>query len=358
MSLTILDKLLVISFQQKAKLTLFAEGLPPMLRMADGSFMKLIEDPLKPQQFEELLSYVLKDERDKFSFNKNKYWVGNYETVTNLRFKVALFTQKGSRVIQFERLPDMPPKLDSMNLPDVYVELLMKGRGLFVIAGPKASGKTSRLAASVQHLLNEKDIIILSLEDALEYRYSPAKGIPYQMVMGKDIPSMDDVLELLPMVNPDAIVISELTNRELAKLALDRAMAGQLVITTLAADGIQAVIEKLVSFFPLEEMEKIYKYLSMVLTAVVSGNLFKTVEEGEVMYVYDFWYNNPDFARMLASQKIDFLVEKMAENRDKGYRVQEYTLRGLVRKKVIDREEALSKAARPNDLTLLLEKIY
>ncbi len=357
-SLTILDKLLVISFQQKAKLTLFAEGLPPMFRLPDGSFVKLVEEPLKTQQFDELLGYVLQDERDKFSFTKNKYWVGNYETVTKLRFKVSIFTQRGYRVLQFERLPDLPPKLEDMNLPDTFVELMLKGRGLFVIAGPKGSGKTSRLAACVQHLLNEKSVILLSLEEALEYRYSPAKGIPYQMVLGKDIPTIDDVLEVLPMINPDVVVISELKNRELAKLAIDRAMAGQLVLTTVSADGIQAVLEKIVGFFPLEETEKAFKYLSMALISVVSGNLFKAVEEGEIIYVYDFWYNSPDFARMIASGKIDFIVDKMAESRDQGYRVQEYTLRGLIRKKVIDREEALTKAARPNDLLMLLEKPY
>ena len=360
-NLTILDKLLLISYQQKAKLTLFAEGLPPMLRMPDNTFMKLVDEPLTSSQVEELMGYVFKDEKDKFDFAKNKYWIGNYETVTKLRFKVVVFIQRGQRVLQFERLPDTPPKLSDLNMPELYMELLQKGKGLFIIGGPKGGGKTTRLAASVQYLLNEKPIILATVEEALEYRYIPAKGIPYQIVVKKDVPSLENAIDLLSTINPDAIAISDIKSRELAKMALDLALGGQLVITTIAADGVQAVLEKFVGFFPLEEREKTLKYLSLALTAIISGNLFKTVEgqaEDELIYVYDFWYNSSDFAKLIEKGELDAIVDKMAEQRDKGYRVQEYTLRALTRKNVVTTEEALSKASRPNELQRLMALPY
>ncbi len=359
--LNILDKLLLVSFQQKAKLTLFAEGLPPMLRMPDNTFTKLVDEPLSPNQIDELLSFVFKEDKDRFDFTKNKYWVGNYETITKLRFKVVIFTQAGKRVLQFEKLPDTPPKLADLNMPDLYVELLKKGRGLFIIGGPKGSGKTTRLASSVQFLIDEQPIVATIIEEAQEYRYVPSKGVPYQIVIKKDIPSLEDCIDLLTTINPEAVAISDIKSRELARLALDLALGGGLVITTIAADGVPAVLEKFIGFFPLEERDRTLKYLSMSLSAVISGNLFNTIEgqaEEEVVYAYDFWFNTPDHAKLVAQGNFEALLEKMADQRDKGYRVQEYTLRVYIRKNMVSLQEALNKAARPGELQRLMEKPY
>jgi twitching motility protein PilT len=190
------------------------------------------------------------------------------------------------------------------------------------------------------------------MEDFIEKEFTNSKGIVYQFVIGRDYSTIKDVVNITRRIKPDVVAIQEIINYDYLEVALDLTLSGILVICTINADGIVSILEK-ISGMAGDKKDNIFKYLSMVVEVIISGNLFNTTD-GEVKYIYDFYFNDPEFTKFFAKSDINEIYLRMVERREKGYRVQEYTLKGLVKKGTITQEEALLKASRVNDFKRIL----
>lgn len=353
--MNILDKILNLVFQQNAETLFFMEDSPPFVKFKDQRIQNLFEDKVEKEKLEEILK-IFTTERDRLELKKNGYLLGNYTTSNGLPFKSIVFYQKGKVCIMFFPFTFENIKLENLELPNQYVEALNKNKGLIIIGGPKKSGKTTLFNASIEYILETRSALVVTVEDFIEKEFSKAKGIIYQLVVGKDYATLKDTLAIIRRLKPDIVGIQEIINYEYLEMAIDLALSGLLVITTVNADGIIAILEKIAGMSG-EQKQNVFRYLSMVLEIVISGNLFTTVD-GSVKYVYDFYFNDPDFTKPLAAGDINEVYLKMVEKREKGYRVQEYTLKALVKKGTIKEDEALSKAARINDFKRILATPY
>lgn len=353
--MNILDKLLTLVFQQNADNLFLMEDEPPFLKYKDNRTQNIIDDKVDREKIEEILK-IFMTERDRLEFKKNGYWLGNYTTSNGLPFRSIVFSQKGKICVIFYPSTIESLKIGSLDLPDQYIEALNKNKGLVIIAGPKRSGKTTLFNASIEYFIENRPVIVATVEDFIEREFFKSKGIIYQFVVGKDYQSVKEVLSVIRRLKPDIVAIQEIVNYNYLEIALDLALSGLLVISTINADGIISVFEKIAGISG-EQKQNVFRYLSMILEVVISGNLF-VATDNSVKYIYDFYFNDPDFVKPLAVGDINEVYLKMIERREKGYRVQEYTLKALVKKGIIKEEEALMKVARVNDFKRIMLSPY
>lgn len=349
--MNILDKLLSFVFQQDAEALFFIEDLPPFIKYKDFKIKNLVDDKMDREKIEEILKIFI-SEKDRLELKNNGYWLGNYVTSNNLPFKAILFYQNGKISVIFSPFSLENFKLENLELPPIYLEALNKNKGLIIIAGPKRSGKTTILNASIEHILENRPVMLVTIEDFIEKEFVKSKGIVYQFVIGKDYPTIKDVLAVIRRLKPDIVVVQEIINYEYLEIALDLSLSGLLVLSTINADGIISVLEKIAGMAG-DQKQNVFRYLSMVLEIIISGNLFQTTD-GSLKYVYDFYFNDPDFVKPLSVGDINEVYLKMVEKREKGYRVQEYTLKALVKKGIIKEDEAFLKVSRINDFKRIL----
>ncbi len=353
--MNILDKLLTLVYQQNADTLFLIESIPPFVKYKDQKILNLVDEALDIDKLEEILK-IFMNERDKLELKKNSYWLGNYTTYNGLPFKSIVFYQKGKLSIMFYPFVVENLKLENLDLPDQYTETLNKNKGLIIIGGPKRSGKTTILNASIEYILQNRSVLLATIEDFIEREFSNSKGIVYQFVIGKDYNSVKDAMAIIRRLKPDIVVIQEIINYEYLETAIDLALSGLLVITTINADGIVSILEKIAGMSG-DNKVNVFRYLSLVLEVVISGNLF-TMTDGNIKYVYDLYFNDPEFTKPMANIDINEVYLKMVEKREKGYRVQEYTLKALVKKGIIKEEEALSKVSRVNDFKRIMLSPY
>ncbi|MFN4220085.1 MAG: ATPase, T2SS/T4P/T4SS family [bacterium] len=353
--MNILDKLLTLVFQQNADTLIFVENSPPLIKYKDQKIQNLFEDKVEKEKLEEILK-IFTTEKDRLELKKSGYVLGNYTTSTGIPFKSIAFYQKGRLSVMFFPFTFEDIKIENLELPEQYVGALNKNKGLIIIGGPKGSGKTTLFNASIQYILENRPVLLATVEDFIEKEFSHSKGMVYQLVVGKDYSTIRDTLAIIRRLKPDVVAIQEIVNYEYLEMAIDLALSGLLVITTINADGIIAIFEKIAGMAG-EQKQNVFRYLSMILEIVIAGNLFTTVD-GNIKYVYDFYFSDPDFIKPLANADINEVYQKMIERREKGYRVQEFTLKALVKKGVIKEDEALSKVSRVSDFKRILATPY
>ncbi|MEN3015059.1 MAG: ATPase, T2SS/T4P/T4SS family [bacterium] len=353
--MNILDKILNLLFQENGEGLFLVEDIPPFIRYRDKKIQNIIDEKLERDKIEEILR-IFMNEKDMSDLKTNGYWLGNYVTSNGLPFSCIVFSQKAKMSVIFSPAVIETVKLSSLDLPVQYIEALNKNKGLIIIAGPKKSGKTTIYNASIDYILENRSVMVASIEEFIEKEFSNNRGIIYQFVIGKDCGLVKDALGIVRRLKPDIVAIQEIINYEYLEMALDLALSGLLVIATINADGIVSVLEKIAGMSG-ENKNKVFRYLSMVLEIVISGNLF-TSNEGDLKYIYDFYFNDPEFVKPLSMGDINEVYLKMIERREKGYRVQEYTLKALVKKGVISEQEALLKAARINDFKRIMLSPY
>lgn len=349
--MNILDKLLILMFQQNAESIFFIEDLPPFIKYKDGKIQNLVDEKLDKEQIEELIKIFLTD-KDRIELKKVGYWLGNYTTSNNLTFKGICFYQKNKLSIVFYPAIIESYSINELDLPEIFIETLNKNKGLIIISGPRKSGKTTIFNASIEYILNNINITLATVEDFIEKEFNNSRGIVYQFIVGKDYSNIKEVLNIIRRVKPDVVAIQEIVNYDYLSLALDLSLSGLLVICTLNADGIISAFEKMAGMAG-DQKDNVFRYLSMVLEILISGNLFNTTEN-TLKYVYDFYFNDVEFTKNIAKGDITEVYLKMIERREKGFRVQEHTLKALIKKGLIKEEEALLKASRPNELKKIL----
>jgi len=349
--MNILDKILTLAFQQNAEALYFTENLPPFLKFKDQSIRNIIDEKLEKEKLEEILRIFI-TERERLDLKKNGYWLGNYTTSNGLPFRALVFYQKGNISVIFLPVSVESVKLESLELPPQYIEALNKNKGLIIIGGPKKSGKTTIFNASIEYILSNRNVTVATIEDFIEKEFTNSKGIIYQFIVGKDYPTVKDVTNIVRRIKPDIVAIQEIINYDYLEIALDLTLSGILVICTINADGIVSILEKIAGMAG-DKKDNVFKYLSMVIEIIISGNLFVTTD-GEIKYIYDFYFNDPEFTKAFSNADINEIYLKMIERREKGYRIQEYTLKALVKKGTISQEEALLKVSRINDFKRIL----
>lgn len=267
------------------------------------------------------------------------------------RFRINVFRQRGEVGMVIRHIKTDIPSIESLGLPPILKELILRKRGLILMVGATGSGKSTSLAAMIDHRNETTTGHILTLEDPIEFVHPHKKSVVDQREVGIDTLSFENGLKNAMRQAPDVILIGEVRDMDGMKNALAYAETGHLCLATLHANNANQALERVISFFPEEAKAGLLLAMSMNLVAIISqrlvpGKLSKRVAAIEVMI------NTPYMAELIEKQKMSEMKEIMADNNDIGMITFDQSLFKLFANGKIDEENALANADSRNDLSL------
>ena len=276
------------------------------------------------------------------------------------RFRVNVYRQRGTYAACLRALGDSIPALANLGLPPVVEETSRKPKGLILVTGPTGSGKTTTLAALLNHINQTRAEHILTIEDPIEFTYKNEKSVIHQREVNEDTRSFANALRAALREDPDVILVGELRDLETIQLAISAAETGHLVFGTLHTSSASQTVDRMVDVFPAGQQTQIRVQLSGSLLAVFSQTLCKRVRPlpgqfGRVM-AQEIMINTPAIANLIREGKTAQIYSQIQTGAKEGMLTLERALANLVQEEAISHAEALLKTTRPEELERLLSQ--
>jgi len=259
------------------------------------------------------------------------------------RFRVNVFRQRGNVSMVLRYIPSNIPEIESLNVPEVLKDLIMAKRGLLLMVGATGSGKSTTLAAMINHRNKNSTGHILTIEDPVEFTHPNHGCIVNQREVGVDTHSYHNALKSSLREAPDVILIGEIRDRETMEAALELAGTGHLAISTLHANNAFQAMDRIINMFPQELHKQLFMDLSLNLRGVVSQRLV-VGKDGKRCAAVEVLINTPHIAELILKGKIDDMKQAMAESNEKGMQTFDDALYQLYKAGKIELEEALKNA--------------
>jgi twitching motility protein PilT len=239
-------------------------------------------------------------------------------------------------------------------------EISNKPKGLVLVTGPTGSGKTTTLAALIEHINATRSEHILTIEDPIEFTYKNVRSIIHQRELNEDTRSFSNALRAALREDPDVILVGELRDLETIQLAITAAETGHLVFGTLHTSSAAQTVDRMVDVFPAGQQTQIRVQLSGSLLAVFSQTLCKNLQPtngafGRVM-AQEIMINTPAIANLIREGKTSQLYSQIQTGANQGMQTLERALANLVEEGKVSREEALQKTTKPDELVRLLDR--
>jgi twitching motility protein PilT len=332
-------------------------GAPPTLRI-DGVLYALDEPDVLSGDLERLLEEFFSPEQIKRFQEDQEYDVA--VGVPGLaRFRVNLCRQRGTVGASFRLVPTNIPTLEELNLPRVLEGLISEQRGLLLVTGATGAGKSTTLAAMIDHLNHRETRKVVTIEDPIEYLHRDDRCLVYQREVGTDTHSFHDGLRHVLRQDPDIIMIGEIRDRETLSIALTAANTGHLVITTLhTMDAVQS-IQRILAYYDPHEQDEVRRILSGNLKAVVSQRLVPRIGgQGRVAAV-EVMINTPTIKEYILDPNKTSNIRQAIQEGVTQYSMQSFdqALASLVKGGVVSAEDGIRYATHPNELALHLQGI-
>ena len=276
------------------------------------------------------------------------------------RFRVNVYRQRGTYAACLRALGDSIPPLANLGLPPVVEETSRKPKGLILVTGPTGSGKTTTLAALLNHINQTRTEHILTIEDPIEFTYKNEKSVIHQREVNEDTRSFANALRAALREDPDVILVGELRDLETIQLAISAAETGHLVFGTLHTSSAAQTVDRMVDVFPPGQQTQIRVQLSSSLLAVFSQTLCKRVRPlpgqfGRVM-AQEIMINTPAIANLIREGKTAQIYSQIQTGAKEGMLTLDRALANLIQEEAISHAEALLKTTRPEELERLLNQ--
>jgi twitching motility protein PilU len=270
-------------------------------------------------------------------------------------FRISAFRQKGTPAVVVRFIPGTVPPLDSLGLPAVLKEIVMQKRGLILMVGATGSGKSTSLAAMIDYRNAEKSGHILTLEDPVEFIFKNRKSIINQREVGTDTKAFQTALKNALRQAPDVILIGEIRDRETMSMALQYAQSGHLAMATLHANNSYHAMNRIISFYPLENRPTLLLDLSASLQAVVSQRLVRT-KAGQRKAACEVLLNTRHIAELVEKGMINEIKEAMEKSMAPGSQTFEQALFKLFVQGDITQDEAMLNADSATNMLWLINQ--
>jgi len=265
------------------------------------------------------------------------------------RFRVNAFKQKGFVSIVMRYVKTKIPTLDELKLPVILKELIMHKRGLILMVGASNSGKSTSIAAMIDHRNKHQAGHILTIEDPIEFIHPHQKSLINQRELGMDTHSYLRAFKSAMRESPDVILIGEIRDRETMTAAVELSNTGHLAISTLHANNANQAMQRIINLFPQEQGEQLFMDLSLNVISIISQRLVTGVDNRLVAAV-EVMINTPYIADLILKGKIDDIKEAMAGSGAEGMQTFDMALFNLYTEGRISLEEALANADSRTDL--------
>jgi twitching motility protein PilU len=259
------------------------------------------------------------------------------------RFRVNVFRQRGEVGMVLRRIPNEIPTINQLGVPEILSELIMNKRGLILMVGATGSGKSTTLAAMINHRNENMAGHILTIEDPVEFSHPNLKAIVNQREVGVDTKSYANALKASLREAPDVILIGEIRDRTTMEAALELANTGHLAISTLHANNANQAMERVINMFPQDMHKQLFMDLSLNIRAVISQRLVLAVD-GKRCAAIEILINTPHIQELILKGDIDELKVAMAESGQRGMQTFDDALLTLYKDGRIELEEALNNA--------------
>jgi twitching motility protein PilT len=349
-----MEKLLATVIQLKASDLHISVGQPPVVRH-HGRMRKLDigGGVLDPDDTTALMKSITPD-RCQQELQQRGGADFAIEYVDGVRFRVAVFKQKGTIGMVLRRIPSQFMTFEQLRTPDAIRSLIVRPRGLLLVTGPTGSGKTTSLASMINFINENYDRHIITLEDPIEYYHKHKRSTVNQREIGIDVPDFKEGLRRALRMDPDVILVGEMRDLETIRAALEAAETGHLVFGTLHTSGAASTIDRVVTVFPENEQDQIRTQLAGSLIGVLSQALLPRKPEGLVA-AYEMMVVTPAIRNLIRENKTYRIDSAIQTGRKHGMFLLDESLFRLWKEGLCDKEEVLLKSSRPNELAAKIE---
>ncbi len=338
--------LLTQSVQAHASDLHLSAGQPPWLRV-HGDMQPLDLPVLDSDAIDTLLDSAMSaEQRSEFLQSSELDFAWGVPGLA--RFRVNAFAQHRGTAVVFRTIPAEVQPLDAIGAPDILKDLTQRPRGLVLVTGPTGSGKSTTLAAMVDHYNQTQSGHILTLEDPIEFVHGPKGCLVSQREVGRDTRSLEAALRAAMREDPDLILIGELRDLATIRLALSAAETGHLVFASLHTASAAKTIDRIIDVFPAEEKESVRSMLSESLEGVLAQTLCKTATGDGRVAAHEVMLGTPAIRNLIREGKTAQMYSSVQTGGSLGMQTLDQSLADLVRQKRITPAEARSKAKVPS----------
>jgi twitching motility protein PilU len=271
-------------------------------------------------------------------------------------FRISAFRQKNSPAVVVRYIPGTIPRFDSLNLPPILKEIIMEKRGLILMVGATGSGKSTSLSAMLDFRNEQKPGHILTLEDPVEFIFQNKKCIVNQREVGTDTLDFKIALKNALRQAPDCILIGEIRDKDTMASAIAYAQSGHLCLATLHANNSYHAMNRIISFYPLENRPALLEDLSATLKSVISQRLVRNKQGGRSACV-EVMLNTRHMAELIAKGEINEMKDAMEKSLSPGSQTFEQALFKMLQQGLVTQEEALANADSATNLLWLINNI-
>ncbi|HEY8000758.1 MAG TPA: type IV pilus twitching motility protein PilT [Solirubrobacterales bacterium] len=329
---------------------------PPMVRI-HGALQPLPgADPLTPEDTEHAFREIVQDDKVLAEFDRSGEADFSYSVAGLSRFRVNAFRQRGSVAIACRAIPYQVRSVEDLGLPPVITKLAEESRGIVLLTGTTGSGKSTTLAAMVDHINSTRSRNIITLEDPIEYLHRDKKSIISQREVGMDTESFAKAMRRILRQDPDVILIGEMRDEETVRTALSAAETGHLVLSTLHTLDATETVNRIIDFFPPHLQQQARVMLAATLRGVVGQRLVKRKgSEGRVAVCEVLVATGRVEDLILNPKETGRLTEVIAEGEYYGMQTFDQALLKHVMAGTVSEEDAMDVASSPHDFKLMLQ---
>jgi len=333
-----LDAFLQLGREQGCSDIHLAVGIPPMLRMY-GELIAVKYRNLGEEELQALIDEILSDTQ-RTAFASGKDLDLSYTGEGAGRFRVNLFRKLGGIGASFRVIPSEIPSLDSLGLPEVVKSLTLHHQGLVLVTGAAGKGKSTTLAAMIDHLNSTRRLNIITLEDPVEFVHRSKMSLVVQREVGTHVGSFAEGVRAALREDPDIILVGELRDTETITLAMIAAETGHLVLGTLHTTSATKTLDRILDALPLEQRAQGTVFLAQGLRGIVSQSLVRTADGRGRRAITEVLVMTPAIANLIVSGKIFQIPSMLQTGKDLGMQLMDRALLDALHKKEIDPDDA------------------